>query len=104
MAQATQPRISPRVVRIIERRRLLAQLEAATARTILLTAPAGYGKTTLIRQWLATRAGGVATVGLAGNDVAVLARSLGTALAPVLPDVPRFVEEAIKAAPAPEQQ
>ena len=41
----------PPTRRIIERPRLLNQLEETDARTILLIAPAGYGKTTLLRQW-----------------------------------------------------
>jgi LuxR family maltose regulon positive regulatory protein len=44
-----QPQPPPR--RIIERPRLLKQLEETNARTILLVAPAGYGKTILLRQW-----------------------------------------------------
>jgi ATP/maltotriose-dependent transcriptional regulator MalT len=40
---------------IIERPRLTRLLDETTARVIMLVAPAGYGKTTLARQWLATR-------------------------------------------------
>jgi len=46
--QRTQPKI-------IERPRLTRQLDECAARTILLVAPAGYGKTTLARQWLADK-------------------------------------------------
>jgi LuxR family maltose regulon positive regulatory protein len=38
--------------RIIERPRLIKALEASEARSILFLAPAGYGKTTLARQWI----------------------------------------------------
>jgi ATP/maltotriose-dependent transcriptional regulator MalT len=38
---------------VVERPRLTQLLDGATARIILLVAPAGYGKTTLARQWLA---------------------------------------------------
>src|SRR5215210_5863426 len=40
---------------IIERPRLTKLLDETTARVITLVAPAGYGKTTLARQWLANR-------------------------------------------------
>jgi len=40
---------------IIERPRLTHLLDETTARAIMLVAPAGYGKTTLARQWLAKR-------------------------------------------------
>jgi LuxR family transcriptional regulator, maltose regulon positive regulatory protein len=36
---------------VIRRPRLTAMLEASGARVLLVTAPAGYGKTTLIREW-----------------------------------------------------
>ncbi len=39
--------------RIIERPRLTRMLDDSPARIKMLVAPAGYGKTTLARQWLA---------------------------------------------------
>jgi ATP/maltotriose-dependent transcriptional regulator MalT len=52
MRQAGEPAASPVGGRhIIERPRLIKLLEDSSARTILLIAPAGYGKTTLARQW-----------------------------------------------------
>ena len=39
----------------IERPRLTKLLDEATAPVIMLIAPAGFGKTTLARQWLAHR-------------------------------------------------
>lgn len=48
---------------LIARPRLLHQLDSAYARRLtLVTAPAGFGKTTLVRQWLATRDGQAAAV------------------------------------------
>src|SRR3954454_9158388 len=41
---------------IIKRPRLTRILDETDARIILLCAPAGYGKTTLAREWVATRA------------------------------------------------
>lgn len=74
---------APAFDHIIERPRLIAAIEEADARLVLLCAPAGYGKTTLARQWSArekrqplwyrtTRASG---------DVAALAVRLDTMLA-----------------------
>ena len=40
---------------IIKRPRLTKMLDETEARIILLCAPAGYGKTTLAREWVATR-------------------------------------------------
>jgi ATP/maltotriose-dependent transcriptional regulator MalT len=40
---------------IIKRPRLTSLLDESKARIILLVAPAGYGKTTLAREWLSTR-------------------------------------------------
>jgi LuxR family maltose regulon positive regulatory protein len=66
---------------IIERPRLTCLLDQATARVVLLVAPAGYGKTTLGRQWLAKRSADAvwyrATV--SSTDVAVLAADLAEA-------------------------
>jgi len=44
---------------IIKRPRLTRLLDETTARIILLVAPAGYGKTTLAREWCETRSGTV---------------------------------------------
>jgi ATP/maltotriose-dependent transcriptional regulator MalT len=48
---------TPRPGRIIERPRLIKQLDAAEAPVILIVGPAGYGKTTLARQWTRTLSG-----------------------------------------------
>src|SRR4029453_13147446 len=39
--------------RVIRRPRLTSMLDVGSARVRLLVAPAGYGKTTLAREWLA---------------------------------------------------
>jgi LuxR family maltose regulon positive regulatory protein len=55
-------------------------LEKTEARTILLVAPAGYGKTTLARQWLEQAGGAWVTLTPASVDVPVLARDLAAAI------------------------
>jgi LuxR family maltose regulon positive regulatory protein len=63
---------------IIERPRLTRLLDHATARIVLLVAPAGYGKTTLARQWLAKRSANTVWYRAtpASADVAVLASDI----------------------------
>lgn len=80
-ASKTQPRKGHQR-RIIERPRLMKMLDDADARTILLLAPAGYGKTTLARQWAKTLNGVVfLTLSSAHRDVSVLATDLGARIA-----------------------
>jgi LuxR family maltose regulon positive regulatory protein len=67
---------------IIKRPRLTKLLDESGARIILLVAPAGYGKTTLAREWVAGKEGVVWYSGRpAMADVAALACGLATALA-----------------------
>src|SRR5207248_10760998 len=63
---------------IIKRPRLTKLLDETDARIILLCAPAGYGKTTLAREWVATRSEPVLwySGGPAMADVAALAVDL----------------------------
>ena len=70
--------LSPALDHIIERPRLITLLEEGDARVILLAAPAGYGKTTLARQWSARQTGPVAwhRTTRASGDVAALAVAL----------------------------
>jgi len=67
---------------IIERPRLTRLLDETTARVIMLVAPAGYGKTTLARQWLAKRPHVWFEASAALADVAGLIRKLGETLLP----------------------
>ena len=62
MVETITAAASPALDHIIERPRLIARLdEGGGARVSVLAAPAGYGKTTLARQWSRAtgRAGGV---------------------------------------------
>ena len=67
---------------IIKRPRLTKLLDESEARIILLCAPAGYGKTTLAREWVETRSERVAWYrgGMEMLDAAALARGLASSL------------------------
>jgi LuxR family maltose regulon positive regulatory protein len=67
---------------IIKRPRLTKLLDESEARIILLVAPAGYGKTTLAREWLRGRKGHTAwySASAASSDVVTLAIGLAEEL------------------------
>lgn len=70
------------------RPRLLAQLASLPGRRVtVITAPAGFGKTTLISQWLATSAHPAAWLSLdaADNDLATFLAYVAAAIQTVLP-------------------
>jgi ATP/maltotriose-dependent transcriptional regulator MalT len=83
--RTTQVR-SERRDRLIERPRLIRLLDEAHTRRILLVAPAGYGKTTLARQWFAQggRRGVWFRATPASTDVAALALGIGKAADEIL--------------------
>jgi ATP/maltotriose-dependent transcriptional regulator MalT len=64
---------------IIKRPRLTKLLDESEARIILLVAPAGYGKTTLAREWLAGWGGPVAWFQATAASVDIAALSAGIA-------------------------
>ena len=80
---ATEPKTRRR--RIIERPRLTRLLDASQGRIKMLVAPAGYGKTTLARQWLADKQAVWYTATPASADVAALAAGLRDAVSQVVP-------------------
>jgi LuxR family transcriptional regulator, maltose regulon positive regulatory protein len=77
--------VSPARREIIERPRLTRLLDDTDARIILLVAPAGYGKTTLARQWLeeSGRPFGWYRATRESADVAALALGVAGALDPM---------------------
>lgn len=95
--QVTAPR------RAIARPRLTQMLDASKARVILLIAPAGYGKTTLARQWFGTGERQVVwyRATQASADVAALAAGIARALATVVPGVADRLRELIRSSAAP---
>ncbi len=91
---------------LIKRPRLTKLLDEAEARIILLIAPAGYGKTTLAREWTSQRGRlGLWYRARAGaSDVAVVARALSRALAPLSPTIERSTRELLAALTTPEDE
>src|SRR2546421_3653296 len=71
--------------RIIERPRLTRLLSESESRVMLLVAPAGYGKTTLARQWLGDRPNAWYQATPASSDVAALALGIAAAASPFAP-------------------
>lgn len=87
---------SPALDHIIERPRLIARLgEGGGARVSVLAAPAGYGKTTLARQWSQRQDGPVTwyRTTRASGDVALLAVQMDDLLASIAPELPREPEK-----------
>ena len=72
---------------IIKRPRLTRLLDGADARVLMLVAPAGYGKTTLAREWMIERRHAWYRCPPAAADVAALVSGLAKAISPILPDV-----------------
>jgi LuxR family maltose regulon positive regulatory protein len=60
-------------------------IEASAARAVLLCAPAGYGKTTVAREWVADRPHAWYRPSPASADVAAFAAELAEAVAPLAP-------------------
>lgn len=79
MNEGTNTEVAAAQRHIIERPRLTKLLDESTARIILLTAPAGYGKTTLARQWMADKPHVYYECGVESSDAAALAVGLAGA-------------------------
>ncbi|MGZ6564470.1 MAG: LuxR C-terminal-related transcriptional regulator [Solirubrobacteraceae bacterium] len=88
MDEGTKPTESSAQSHIIKRPRLTKLLDDSGARLILLVAPAGYGKTTLARQWLAMYQRPVAwyRASTASADVAALATGLAAEIDAAIAD------------------
>jgi LuxR family maltose regulon positive regulatory protein len=103
MTSSTATRqIGPR--RVIERPRLTRMLDETNARIILLTAPAGYGKTTLALQWLAGRPSAWYRGTPASADVAALALGLAVAATEIVPGADQRLRERLRATSHPEEE
>lgn len=92
MVETITPAVAPALAHIIERPRLIALLEeGGGSRVSVFAAPAGYGKTTLARQWSERQTGPVVwhRTTRASGDIALLAVQLDELLASVAPELPR---------------
>jgi LuxR family transcriptional regulator, maltose regulon positive regulatory protein len=91
---------------IIKRPRLTGMLDEATSSMICLVAPAGYGKTTLAREWLdqGERRSAWYQGGPASADVAALAAGLARAMATIVPEADRRLRERLRAASQPQEE
>ena len=90
--------------RIIERPRLIKMLDESDARVILLLAPAGYGKTTLARQWAKTLNGAIwVTLTPAHRDVARFAEDVAAGIDNLGGRASRFVGEYLRARSNPQR-
>jgi len=89
--------------RIIERPRLTQLLDETAARHVLLVAPAGYGKTTLARQWLSDerRRSVWYRATPSSADVAALASSLARSVSKALGLQCTAIDKRLKASPSP---
>jgi LuxR family maltose regulon positive regulatory protein len=88
---------------IIERPRLTRLLDETSARVIMLIAPAGYGKTTLARQWLANRTHAWYQAGAASSDVAALALGIAETASELCPGAGRRLREWLPTSREPEK-
>jgi LuxR family transcriptional regulator, maltose regulon positive regulatory protein len=90
--------------RIIERPRLTRLLTESESRVMLLVAPAGYGKTTLARQWLADREHVWYQATPASSDVAGLALGIAESVSTIAPAAREHLRAQLKASTDPRSQ
>jgi LuxR family maltose regulon positive regulatory protein len=91
--------------RIIRRPRLTSMLDESAARIRLLIAPAGYGKTTLAREWLGEpeRRAVWYRGGPASADVAALAAGIAEASSEIIPGAGKRMRDRVRATGHPEE-
>jgi ATP/maltotriose-dependent transcriptional regulator MalT len=103
-AGTRQPTRTHRPGRIIERPRLIKQLDAAEAPVILIVAPAGYGKTTLARQWAKTLNGVIwVSCTPSHRDVVTFAEDVAAGIDALGGNASRFIGEYMRARSNPQR-
>jgi DNA-binding NarL/FixJ family response regulator len=97
---------STRSQRLIHRPRLMRLLDETQGRHIVLVAPAGYGKTTLARQWFTGRKRKAVwfRAGPASTDVAALALGLAQAAEGVLEEAGTRLQEHLRTSHSPNSE
>ncbi len=88
---------------IIKRPRLTRLLDEAKARVLMLIAPAGFGKTTLAREWAEERPHVWYQATRAAADVAALAAELSATVSEILPGAGERMIHRMRATGTPEQ-
>jgi LuxR family transcriptional regulator, maltose regulon positive regulatory protein len=88
---------------IIKRPRLTRLLDRANARVLMLIAPAGFGKTTLAREWAAVRTHVWYQGTTATADVAALAAGLSEIVSELIPDAGSRMIHRMRATGTPEE-
>lgn len=101
MGKATASDTTRASRRIIERPRLTRLLTESESRVMLLVAPAGYGKTTLAREWLRDREHVWYQATPASSDVAALALGLAGCATDVVAAASDDLRAQLKVAPDP---
>src|SRR5206468_1400480 len=104
MGETTQLVVPAGRRHIIERPRLTRLLDQTSARVVMLVAPAGYGKTTLARQWLSTQPHAWLQASAASSDVAALAMGLLEAGRKLAPSLGQSLYEWLPSARQPEDE
>lgn len=99
MDQGTAEDLSQSRRLIIERPRLTSLLDQATARVLVLAAPAGYGKTTLAWQWFkgTRRRAAWCQVTSSAIDVVALARETARVIETLAPGCTQHLKERLEA-------
>lgn len=102
--QAVRETYPPLFRRHARRPRLTRLLDASRSQTILITAPAGYGKTTLAHEWVQGRDDVVwyrATAGAA--DVAAFSAGIADVVAALVPGAGERLKQRLRVADTPER-
>ncbi len=105
MDKGTETTAAPPLFRRhVRRPRLTALLDESTAQAIVLTAPAGYGKTVLAQEWLTGHPNAAwYRASPASADVAAFSVGVADAVAPIVPNAGDRLRQRLRVAGTPEK-